>query len=87
MKKDDFRIVFKSALLPNSPYTYLTELPDELKAASSRLLMMHRPRTRLPSTACPTARTRNSTPATHKDFQGTVEMIQFVDEMRKKQQS
>ena len=32
-KKDDFRIVFKSDLLPGSPYAYLTDLPADLKKA------------------------------------------------------
>ena len=32
-KKEDFRIILKSDLIINSPYAYLTELPDDLKAA------------------------------------------------------
>jgi phosphonate transport system substrate-binding protein len=32
-KKEDFRIVFKSGLLPGSPYAYLSDLPDDLKKA------------------------------------------------------
>ena len=30
-KKEDFRIVFKSGLLPGSPYAYLADLPADLK--------------------------------------------------------
>ncbi|MBV9637442.1 MAG: phosphonate ABC transporter substrate-binding protein, partial [Methylobacteriaceae bacterium] len=33
MRKDDFRIVLKSDLIINSPYAYLADLPDDLKAA------------------------------------------------------
>src|ERR1700748_2950580 len=33
MKKEDFRIIVKSDLIINSPYAYLRELPDDLKAA------------------------------------------------------
>ena len=81
-KKDDFRIIFKTPILPGSPYAYLSSLPTELKKAS-RASSRRRPRTRRLSTACPTARTRDSSPVTHKDYQDIVEMIQFVDEMRK----
>ncbi len=31
VKKEDFRIVFKSGLLAGSPYAYLSDLPDDLK--------------------------------------------------------
>ncbi len=33
MKKDDFRIILKSDLIFNSPAAYLSDLPDDLKAA------------------------------------------------------
>ena len=33
MKRDDFRIILKSDLIINSPYAYLSDLPDDLKAA------------------------------------------------------
>ncbi|MBV9705046.1 MAG: phosphonate ABC transporter substrate-binding protein, partial [Methylobacteriaceae bacterium] len=33
MKREDFRIVLKSNLIINSPYAYLADLPDDLKAA------------------------------------------------------
>src|SRR6516162_2949280 len=32
-KKEDFRIISKSDLIPNSPYAYLTDLPPDAKAA------------------------------------------------------
>ena len=33
MKKEDFRIIVKSDLIINSPYAYLSDLPDDMKAA------------------------------------------------------
>src|SRR5258708_33998587 len=33
MKKDDFRIIHKSAQIINGPYAYNADLPDDLKAA------------------------------------------------------
>ena len=35
-KKDDFRIISKSDLIPNSPYAYLADLPPDLKAAIAK---------------------------------------------------
>ncbi len=32
-KKDDFRVIYKSDLIPNSPFAYLASLPPDLKAA------------------------------------------------------
>ena len=36
MKKEDFRIISKSDLIPNSPYAYLADLPADLKAAIAK---------------------------------------------------
>ena len=36
MKKDDFRIIHKSAPILNGPYAYNSELPDDLKAAIAK---------------------------------------------------
>jgi phosphonate transport system substrate-binding protein len=33
MKKEDFRIIVKSDLIINSPYAYLSDLPDDMKTA------------------------------------------------------
>ena len=33
MKRDDFRIILKSDIIINSPYAYLSDLPDDLKAS------------------------------------------------------
>ena len=33
LKKEDFRIIVKSDLIINSPYAYLSDLPDDMKAA------------------------------------------------------
>src|SRR5262249_46773911 len=35
-KKEDFRIISKSDLIPNSPYAYLADLPPDLKAAIAK---------------------------------------------------
>jgi phosphonate transport system substrate-binding protein len=84
VKKEDFRVVFKSGLLAGSPYAYLSDLPSDLKQAIVKAFMDA-------PTKDPTAFARLSdgkdkefVPVTHKDYQDTVDMIQFVNDMRKK---
>src|SRR6516225_3417397 len=36
MTKDDFRVILKSDIIINSPYAYLSDLPDDLKAAIAK---------------------------------------------------
>ena len=36
MKREDFRIAWKSPLLPGSPFTYLADLPAEMRKAISQ---------------------------------------------------
>jgi phosphonate transport system substrate-binding protein len=62
-KKDDFRVIYKSDLIPNSPYAFLASLPPDLKAAIVKATR-RRSRTRPPSTSCRTARTRSSSRST-----------------------
>ena len=35
-KKEDFRIISKSDLIPNSPFAYLADMPADLKAAIAK---------------------------------------------------
>ncbi len=60
MTKDDFRIIFKSDFLPEGPFAVLSTLPDQLKADIKQAFLDMPKRTRLASTRCPMARTRNS---------------------------
>ena len=39
VKKEDFRIISKSDLILNSPYAYLSDLPDDLKAAIAKAFL------------------------------------------------
>src|SRR5258708_27849455 len=36
LKKDDFRVIHKSAPIINGPYAYNSDLPDDLKAAIAK---------------------------------------------------
>ena len=63
MKREDFRIIVKSDLIINSPYAYLSDLPDDMKTAIKQAFLMRRRRTPRPSRSSPTARTSRGSPS------------------------
>src|SRR5712691_3753616 len=67
-KKDDFRIISKSDLIPNSPYAYLADLPPALKAAFDKLS---------------DGKDREFKAVDAKYYEGVVELIKFIDSLRK----
>jgi len=83
-KKEDFRIVFKSALLPGSPYAYLSDLPDDLKVAIRTAFAEAPTKDKAAFDRLSDGKDKEFVPVTHKDYADIVEMIQFVDDMRKK---
>jgi len=83
-KKEDFRIVFKSALLPGSPYAYLSDLPDDLKKSIQAAFTAAPAKDKAAFDRLSDGKDKEFVAVTHKDYADTVEMIQFVDEMRKK---
>ena len=83
-KKEDFRIAFKSALLPGSPYAYLSDLPDDLKKSIQAAFAAAPGKDKAAFDRLSDGKDKEFIAVTHKDYVDTVEMIQFVDEMRKK---
>jgi phosphonate transport system substrate-binding protein len=86
-KKDDFRVIFKSGLLPGSPYAYLSDLPDDLKKAINTAFTEAPTKDKAAFDKLSDAKDKEFVPVTHKDYADTVEMIEFVDDMRKKKGS
>lgn len=83
-KKEDFRIVFKSGLLPGSPYAYLSSLPEDLKQSIKKAFAEAPNKDKAAFDRLSDGKDKEFVPVTHKDYQETVEMIQYVDDMRKK---
>jgi phosphonate transport system substrate-binding protein len=83
-KKADYRIIFKSGLLPGSPYAYLSNLPDDLKKAIQKAFAEAPTKDKAAFDKLSDGKDKEFVPVTHKDYQETVEMIQYVDDMRKK---
>ena len=86
-KKDDFRIVFKSGLLPGSPYAYLSDLPDDLKKAIMDAFVEAPAKNKAAFDRLSDGKDKEFVRVTHKDYADIVETIQYVDDMRKKKAS
>lgn len=84
MKYADFRIVYKSELLPNSPFAYLESLPAELKAAIAKAFMESPTKAKAAFDKLSDGKDREFVPVQAKDYAPTIEMIKYVDAMRKK---
>jgi len=84
MKYADFRIVYKSELLPNSPYAFLAALPADLKAAIVKAFNEAPTKAKAAFDKLSDGKDREFVKVTPKDYEPIVQMIKYVDEMRKK---
>jgi phosphonate transport system substrate-binding protein len=87
MKKDDFRIVHKSAPIINGPYACNSDLPDDLKAAIAKAFFDAPAKDKAAFDRLSDGQKKGFNPATTKDWDGTIELIKFVDALRKKKAS
>lgn len=83
LTKADFRVILKSSLIINSPTAYLSNLPEELRT-SIRQAFLDAP------TKAPDAFKRLSdgknlpwAPITNADYDDTIKLIKFVDQIEK----
>ena len=86
-KKADFRIIFKSGLLPGSPYAYLSDLPADLKTSILTAFMEAPTKDKAAFDRLSDGKDKEFVQVSHKDYADIVEMIQWVDEQRKKKPS
>ena len=84
LKEDDFRIVLKSDLIINSPTAYLADLPADMKQAI-RTAYFEAP-TKAPEAFAKLSDGKNRPwePIANKDYDETVRLIKFVDNLKKK---
>ena len=87
MKKEDFRIIHKSAPIINGPYAYNSELPEDMKAAIAKAFFDGPTKEKTAFDRLSDGQKQGFHPATTKDWDGTVELIKFVDNLRKKKAS
>jgi phosphonate transport system substrate-binding protein len=84
MKKEDFRIVVKSDLIINSPYAYLSDLPDDMKAAIKQAFLAAAEKDAEAFKKLSDGKNRPWEPIANEDYNKTIELIKFVDSLRKK---
>ncbi|MET0907121.1 MAG: phosphonate ABC transporter substrate-binding protein [Tardiphaga sp.] len=87
MKKDDFRIVHKSAPIINGPYAYSSDLPEDLKAAIRKAFEEAPTKDKAAFDKLSDGQKKGFHAATTKDWDATIDLIRFVDALRKKKAS
>jgi phosphonate transport system substrate-binding protein len=83
MTRDDFRIVLKSELIINSPFAYLADLPDDLKKAIAQAFLDAAAKDKDAFARLSDGKNRPWEPVANADYDRTVELVKFVDSMRK----
>jgi phosphonate transport system substrate-binding protein len=84
MKKEDFRVIVKSDLIINSPYAYLNELPEDMKAAIKKAFIEAADKDPEAFKKLSDGKNRPWQPVANADYDKTIELIKFVDSLRKK---
>ncbi|WP_027520742.1 phosphonate ABC transporter substrate-binding protein [Bradyrhizobium sp. Ec3.3] len=84
MKKEDFRIVVKSDLIINSPYAYLSDLPEDMKAAIKKAFLEAADKDPEAFKKLSDGKNKPWAPIATDDYNKTIELIKFVDNLRKK---
>jgi phosphonate transport system substrate-binding protein len=84
LKKEDFRIIVKSDLIINSPYAYLSDLPDDMKAAIKQAFLDAPTKDKEAFSKLSDGKNQPWQSITNEDYNKTIELIRFVDNLRKK---
>lgn len=83
VKKEDFRIIFKSDLIANSPYAWLSDLPDDLKAAIRKAFAEAPTRAKAAFDRLSDGKDREFKAVDHKFYEPVVDLVKFIDQLRK----
>jgi phosphonate transport system substrate-binding protein len=83
VKKDDFRIIYKSDLIPNSPYAYLASLPPDLKADIVKAFMAAPTKAKAAYDKLSDGKDKEFVKVDAKYYEPVVELIKFIDQLRK----
>ncbi|HEX7920687.1 MAG TPA: phosphonate ABC transporter substrate-binding protein [Bradyrhizobium sp.] len=84
LKKEDFRIIVKSDLIINSPYAYLESLPDDMKAKIKQAFLDMPKKDPEAFKKLSDGKNLPWQSVTNADYDKTIELIKFVDALRKK---
>ena len=84
MRKEDFRVVFKSDFLPEGPFAVLSSLPDDLKAKIRKSLLDYPSADKAAFDKLSDGKDLGFEPVTTQDFQPIIDMVRFNDDQRKR---
>ena len=82
-KKDDYRIIYKSDLIPNSPFAFLASLPPDLKAAIVKAFNEAPTKNKAAFDKLSDGKDKEFTKVDAKYYEPVVELIKFIDQLRK----
>jgi phosphonate transport system substrate-binding protein len=84
VKKSDFRMIFKSDLIPASPVAYLDSLPADLKVKIEQAFLQAHTKNKPAFDKLSDGKNDPFVKVTHAEFEPVVAMNKFVDNLRKK---
>ena len=84
MKKEDFRIIHKSEPILNGPYAYLSDLPSDMKADIARAFFEAATKDKAAFDKMYDGKKKPFEAAKTPQWDDTIKLIQFVDDLRKK---
>jgi phosphonate transport system substrate-binding protein len=87
VKAQDFRIIFRSDIIPNSPFGYLANLPPDMKRAIRQAFLDAPTRAPAAYARLSDGKDRGFFEVTHADYQVVVDLQKFVDDLRRKRGS
>lgn len=82
-KQEDFRIIYKSDLIPNSPFAYLASLPPDLKAAITKAFMESPTKAKAAFDKLSDGKDRGFKVVDAQYYEPVIELIKFIDALRK----
>ena len=83
MTRDDFRVILKSDLIINSPYAYLADMPDDLKAAIKKAFLEAATKDKAAFDKLSDGKNQPWQSVDNKDYDATIRLIKFVDSLKK----
>ena len=84
MKISDFRIIWKSPMLPGSPFALLADMPDDLKAAIIQAFLDAPKKNKPAFDALTDGKVENFARVSKEDYAELVKMNLWLDEQRKR---
>jgi phosphonate transport system substrate-binding protein len=87
VKAEDFRVIFKSDMIVNSPIAYPTDMPEELKAKIRDAIFNAPKKDKAAFDRISDGKNEPFEPTNNKAFQTIIDLNKFVDDLRKKKAS